>query len=34
VRDSVYFSILDGEWPDVKETLEEMLARKATLKNV
>ncbi len=27
-RDSVYFSILDGEWPAVKERLEAMLARR------
>ncbi|MEX2245376.1 MAG: GNAT family protein [Dehalococcoidia bacterium] len=26
-RDSVYFSILDDEWPDVKRRLEEMLRR-------
>jgi RimJ/RimL family protein N-acetyltransferase len=26
-RDSVYFSILDREWRDVKAKLEEMLAR-------
>jgi len=26
-RDSVYFSILDREWPKIKERLEEMLAR-------
>lgn len=26
-RDSVYFSILDGEWPAVKERLNEMLHR-------
>jgi len=26
-RDSVYFSILDDEWPDVKRRLEERLAR-------
>ncbi|HWK89155.1 MAG TPA: GNAT family protein [Longimicrobium sp.] len=25
-RDTVYFSILDGEWPDVKQRLETMLA--------
>jgi RimJ/RimL family protein N-acetyltransferase len=34
VRDSVYFSILDSEWPEVKEKLEAMLARKAASKNV
>jgi len=27
VRDSVYFSIIDTEWPDVKTRLEEKLAR-------
>jgi len=27
VRDSVYFSILDSEWPKAKATLEAMLAR-------
>ncbi len=27
VRDSVYFSILDKEWPPVKAKLEAMLAR-------
>ncbi len=26
-RDSVYFSILDGEWPSVRERLDEMLHR-------
>ncbi|HEY9426970.1 MAG TPA: GNAT family protein, partial [Gemmatimonadaceae bacterium] len=26
-RDTVYFSILDREWPDVKKRLEELLAR-------
>jgi N-acetyltransferase len=34
VRDSVYFSILDSEWPDAKAKLEAMLARKAASKNV
>ena len=34
VRDSVYFSILDTEWPEVKARLEAMLARKAASKNV
>jgi N-acetyltransferase len=34
VRDSVYFSILDSEWPEVKVGLESMLARKAGSKNV
>lgn len=34
VRDSVYFSILDSEWPEVKEKLEAMLARKSASKNV
>jgi N-acetyltransferase len=28
-RDSVYFSILDDEWPEVKRRLEERLARNA-----
>ena len=34
VRDSVYFSILDSEWPEVKEKLEAMLAPKTASKNV
>jgi|SRR5882672_4318795 len=34
VRDSVYFSVLDGEWPEVKAKLEAMLARKTASKNV
>src|ERR1700688_2877130 len=34
VRDSVYFSILDTEWPEVKAKLEAMLAGKAASKNV
>jgi N-acetyltransferase len=34
VRDSVYFSILDSEWPEVKARLEAMLTRKAASKNV
>jgi len=35
VRDTVYFSILDSEWPDVKAKLETMLtARKTASKNV
>lgn len=34
VRDSVYFSILDSEWPEVKPRLESMLARKASAKNI
>jgi RimJ/RimL family protein N-acetyltransferase len=34
VRDSVYFSILDGEWPEAKARLEAMLARKAASKDV
>jgi RimJ/RimL family protein N-acetyltransferase len=34
VRDSVYFSILDTEWPEVKVKLETMLAPKAASKNV
>jgi RimJ/RimL family protein N-acetyltransferase len=33
VRDSVYFSILDTEWPDVKTRLEKMHARDATASN-
>ncbi len=28
VRDTVYFSILDSEWPEVKTRLEDMCARK------
>ena len=34
VRDSVYFSILDSEWAEVKGKLENMLARQAGSKNV
>ncbi|MFZ0772567.1 MAG: GNAT family protein [Candidatus Sulfotelmatobacter sp.] len=34
VRDSVYFSILDSEWPEVKVKLQAMLARKSASKNV
>ena len=34
VRDSVYFSILDSEWPEVKVRMENMLARKTSSKNV
>jgi RimJ/RimL family protein N-acetyltransferase len=34
VRDSVYFSILDNEWPEAKARLEAMLAGKAASKNV
>ncbi len=34
VRDSVYFSILDTEWPEVKTNLEAMLAWKTASKNV
>jgi N-acetyltransferase len=34
VRDTVYFSILDTEWPEVKAMLEAMRARKAASKNV
>jgi N-acetyltransferase len=34
VRDSVYFSILDSEWTEVKAKLEAMPARKAASKNV
>jgi RimJ/RimL family protein N-acetyltransferase len=31
VRDTVYFSILDTEWPEVRARVEAMLARKAAL---
>ena len=31
VRDSVYFSILDAEWPGVKRRLEDKLAAKPVL---
>jgi N-acetyltransferase len=34
VRDSVYFSILDSEWPEAKARLEAMLAQRAASKNV
>jgi N-acetyltransferase len=34
VRDSVYFSILDTEWPETKAKLEAKLAQKGTSKNV
>jgi N-acetyltransferase len=34
VRDSIYFSILDSEWPEVKEKLEGMLTQRAKSKNV
>src|ERR1022692_2293450 len=34
VRDSVYFSVLDSEWPEVKARLEAKLARKGPSKNV
>jgi N-acetyltransferase len=34
VRDSVYFSILDSEWPEVKAKLETKLAQKTASKNV
>jgi N-acetyltransferase len=34
VRDTVYFSILDTEWPKVNAKLENMLARKTASKNV
>jgi RimJ/RimL family protein N-acetyltransferase len=34
VRDSVYFSILDSEWPEVKGRVEAMLARRARSENV
>jgi hypothetical protein len=27
-RDSIYYSILDEEWPDVKQQLEKMLVRR------
>jgi hypothetical protein len=28
-RDSIYYSILDEEWPDVKQQLEKMLVRRS-----
>ena len=34
VRDTVYFSILDSEWPEVKARLEALLAPNAASKNV
>jgi N-acetyltransferase len=34
VRDSVYFSVLDSEWPEVKARLEAMLAQRAASENV
>src|SRR5258708_3736093 len=34
VRDSVYVSVLDGEWPEVKAKVEAMLARKDASKDV
>ena len=34
VRDTVYFSILDTEWPEVSAKLQNMLARKTASKNV
>jgi len=34
IRDSVYFGILDTEWPEVKARIENMLARKTASKNV
>jgi RimJ/RimL family protein N-acetyltransferase len=34
VRDTVYFSILDTEWPKVNAKLQTMLARKTPSKNV
>jgi RimJ/RimL family protein N-acetyltransferase len=34
VRDTVYFSILDTEWPKVNAKLQNMLARKTPSKNV
>jgi RimJ/RimL family protein N-acetyltransferase len=34
VRDTVYFSILDSEWPDVKARLEATMNRNARSKNV
>jgi RimJ/RimL family protein N-acetyltransferase len=30
IRDTVYYSVLDTEWPDVKRKLESMLARQAS----
>ena len=27
-RDSIYYSVLDEEWPQVKEQLEKMLVRR------
>jgi N-acetyltransferase len=30
-RDSVYFSVIDGEWPSVKQRLESMMARRDPL---
>jgi RimJ/RimL family protein N-acetyltransferase len=30
VRDSVFFSILDSEWPEVKKRLEERMERGAS----
>ena len=34
IRDSVYFSILDSEWPEEKARLEAMLARNPTSDHV
>ncbi|MGA7929218.1 MAG: GNAT family protein [Candidatus Sulfotelmatobacter sp.] len=34
VRDTVYFSILDSEWPEVKVRLEAMLRGRAASKNI
>jgi len=34
IRDSVYFSILDSEWPEAKARLEAMLARNPTSDHV
>jgi N-acetyltransferase len=34
VRDSVYFSILDSEWPEVRANFEARLARNTTSKDV
>jgi RimJ/RimL family protein N-acetyltransferase len=34
VRDSVYFSILDSEWPEAKKKLEEKLAMRPASKDV
>lgn len=34
VRDSVYFSILDSEWPEMKTKLEAMIAQQGASQNV